>query len=90
MSTNYKVLPETFEVEKVVSKLKLYGKMYYFLKYKGFDQLVCVILQETILNNLKKIINIKISKFHYLLFTLYSKFYSLFLAKLIRFKISKT
>ena len=50
MSTNYKVLPETFEVEKVVSKLMLCGKMCYYLKYKGFDQLVCVVQQQISLN----------------------------------------
>ena len=40
MSENYKVEPEVFEVEKIVSRLLINGKMYYFLKYRGFDQLV--------------------------------------------------
>ena len=32
---------EVFEVEKIVSKIIIDEKVYYFIKYVGYDQLVC-------------------------------------------------
>lgn len=41
MESNPDKLSEVFEVEKIVSKILIDEKIYYFIKYVGYDQLVC-------------------------------------------------
>ena len=41
MESNPDKLSEVFEVEKIVSKILIDEKNYYFIKYVGYDQLVC-------------------------------------------------